>query len=143
MRNSELIVHINNLYALFERLSKGKEKLPVKLNYAIIKTLKNLRSEYEIYDEARMKLLDVYNVKDENGEPMYKKVSTNTEIAEEFIADWTKEINELLNMDIVVDIYYVDLSVIEDNELSIEDVAAFEFLLREPVITAIPEGVKA
>jgi len=124
MKNKEIIEHINQLSAF------TKEKLPVKLSFAVAKNLNKLRDHYKDYEEARNKLLDLYNVKDENKEPAYKATG-NIEIAKESVTDWNKDATELLEIEVEVEVHSVSFPVIEQLELSVADAEAIRFMIKE------------
>lgn len=117
MKNREIIEHINALGNF------TKEKLPVKLSFAIVKNFNKLQMAYKDYDESRKALLDEYSEKNEKGEIIPDK------IADENIEKWNKEINELLDIEVDVDIHTVSIDVIENLQLSVSDVAAIEFMI--------------
>lgn len=124
MKNREVIARLNQL----SRFSKAD--LPVKLTYAIARNLRKLDDVNKDFVETRNKLLDKYNVKDETGNPAYIK-SGSIEISEEGKKDWEKDIEELLDVEIEVDIHEVDYSIIEGLNLSVESVLAIDFMIKE------------
>lgn len=124
MKNKEIIEHINQLSAF------TKEKLPVKLSFAVAKNLNKLREHYKDYEEARNKLLDLYNVKDDKKEPAYKATG-NIEIEKESVEDWNKDVAELLEIEVEVDVHEVGFVVIEQLELSVTDAEAIQFMIKE------------
>ena len=124
MKNKEIIEHINQLSAF------TKEKLPVKLSFAVAKNLNKLREHYKDYEEERNKLLDLYNVKDNKKEPAYKATG-NIEIAKESVTDWNKDATELLEIEVEVEVHEVDFVVIEQLELSVADAEAIRFMIKE------------
>lgn len=114
MKNREIIEHINALGAF------TKDKIPVKLSFAIVKNFNKLQDAYKDYDESRKALFESYADK-ENKE----------KIAEENREKWEKEINELLEIDVVVDVHMVDFAMLDGLQLSVSDMAAIEFMIKE------------
>lgn len=106
IKNGDM-VQMLNAYKGFE----GK-RLPNKIAYAIIKNTMSLSSEYEVYsklltgiankyiDDNKVKLTDSGEVeKFENGLPIVK---------DEYVAEFTTEIEELLMQEVEVQIKYVE-----------------------------------
>lgn len=117
MKNREIIDHINAIGGF------TKEKVPVKLSFAVVKNFNKLQAAYKDYDESRRALIEEYSEKDEKGEIIPDK------IADENAEKWNKEINELLDIEVDVDIHTVGIDVIENLQLSVSDVAAIEFMI--------------
>lgn len=125
MKNSEIIAAHSNLV---EIINKG-EKYPVKFSYALTRNFRKLEPLIKTFEEEQNKLLDQYNVKNKAGEPAYKE-SDKIEIAEEHKADWEKEIAELLNIDVDLELYTIPVGDLPD---SIEPVIlyALDFMITE------------
>lgn len=119
MKNKEIIEHINALGEF------TKEKLPVKLSFAIVKNFNKLQMAYKDYDESRKALIEEYSEKNEKGETIPDKISDDN------IEKWNKEIAELLDIEVEVDIHTVDIVIIEDLQLGVSDMAAIEFMIKE------------
>lgn len=95
MKNKEIVASYENLVAVMGK----QEKYPVKFSYAVTKNFKVLESLMKTFEEERNKLLDQYNVKNEDGEPDYKKTG-KIKIAKGYEEDWTREMSELLEIDV-------------------------------------------
>lgn len=95
MKNKEIVAAYENLVAVMGK----QEKYPVKFSYAVTKNFKALESLIKTFEEERNKLLNQYNVKNEAGEPAYKETG-KIEITKEHEKDWTKEMSELLEIDV-------------------------------------------
>lgn len=102
------ITLINMYYTL---MNCSTYKLPQKIGYAIMKNLKILQPDVDIYNKAYAKLEDKYVDKiqkdkdnqikrSENGSPIF----VTTKDAEVFL----KEYSELANIEIEVDLYQID-----------------------------------
>ena len=95
MKNSKIVTAYNNLAAVMEK----QEKYPVKFSYAVTRNIKTLEGLVKTFDEERNRLLEQHNVKDESGEPAYRKTG-KIEIMKEHEQEWIKEMNELLEIDV-------------------------------------------
>ena len=124
MKNIEIITHINQLDDF------TKDKLPVKLSFAVAKNLNKLHDLYKDYENERNKILDLYNVKDDKGEPAYKSTG-KIEIVEGRISDWNNDVAELLDIEVEFDIHEVEYDIIDQLEFSVADVEAIEFMIKE------------
>ncbi|MDU2198233.1 MAG: DUF1617 family protein [Peptostreptococcaceae bacterium] len=80
------------------------KQLPIKVSYAIAKNVSKIEKELEIYNKERQKLLDKYCVKDEKGNLVIDE-SNNYSIEEEYIDICNKELNELLDIEVDIDIH--------------------------------------
>lgn len=80
------------------------KQLPIKVSYAIAKNVSKIEKELEIYSKEKQKLVDKYCIKDEKGN---NKIDENNQlkIADENLDDWSKAINELLDIEINIDIH--------------------------------------
>lgn len=84
--------------------SLAQKQLPIKVSYAIAKNVSKIENELKIYNSERKKLLDKYCIKDEEGK---NKIDENNQlkIKDEHLKDWNKEINELLDIEVEIDIH--------------------------------------
>lgn len=82
----------------------NKQGLPRKMSYAIAKNTKKIENELEIYNLERQKLIDKYCAKDEKGK---NKIDENNQlrILDENMDDWNRDISELLDIEVEVDIH--------------------------------------
>lgn len=125
MKNSEIIAAHSNLV---EIINKG-EKYPVKFSYALTRNFRKLESLMKTFEDERNKLLDQYNVKNEAGEPAYKETG-KIDIAEECKAGWTKDMAELLDIEVDFEPYTIQVENFPD---SIEPgmLYALDFMIAE------------
>ncbi|MDE7436658.1 MAG: hypothetical protein K2N01_12685 [Lachnospiraceae bacterium] len=126
MKNSEIVAGYMGLLNLVEK----KEKYPVKFSFAITKNLKLLEQLNKDFETERNRLLDIYNVKDETGEPTYKTTG-KIDIVPEIEENWKKDVQELLNIEVEVKIHTVTLADLEGVNLTAEDMFACEFMIME------------
>lgn len=86
----------------------SQKQLPIKVSYAIAKNIKKLESELKIYNEERQKLIDQYCIKDNEGNNVIDE-NNNLKIADEHLDAWNKEINELMDIEVDIDIHKFNL----------------------------------
>ena len=86
----------------------SQKQLPIKVSYAISKNIKKLEKELKIYNDERQKLIDRYWIKDEEGNNVIDE-NNQFKIADEHIETWNKEINELMNIEVDIDIHKFNL----------------------------------
>lgn len=86
----------------------SQKQLPVKVSYAIAKNIKKLENELKIYNEEREKLIDKYCIKDDEGKNVIDE-NNNLKIANEHLEAWNKEINELMDIEVDIDIHKFNL----------------------------------
>lgn len=99
----------------------------VKLAYSIMKTSKKVRSELEIIEEMRRKLLDKYVDKDKEGKPIVK--NDNFQITNQ--KDLDKEWFDFLNTEIELDVWFIPLEALEEVKLSILELTTIEKFIVE------------
>lgn len=98
--NSEM--KVDTLYAGLSVLSElSNKELPMKLAHRLTRSLKTLRTEFDIVEGMRAKLLDKYAEKDENDRPITTpledgKQSIKLTDPEEFRAKWTEFTENLI-----------------------------------------------
>ena len=102
--NFDLIQILNLLKGLMNK------KLPQRIGYAISKNIMTLDNEYDLYEKELKKILDSYQdyyIKDDKDNPVMLPTGlpelSSTEQQEKMLS----EVNELLNLQIKVDFYYV------------------------------------
>ena len=106
-KNIEIINAVHFLNALSDK------KLPQKINYAIVRNIRNLQNEYDVYIKSLNNLIENYKdhiVKDENGKVQLLEIgvpSVDDEVKDEYI----NELNELLNIEVDVPIYKIPENV--------------------------------
>lgn len=109
---------------------------PVKLNYAIAKNLKVLIAECETAAAQNQRVLDEKASKDKNGAYVFK--DNEIEFPDEKTKkEALKELNDISNLEIEVEIMMVPMSVLEmcDTEKydtpTSKEMAALEFMIGE------------
>lgn len=79
------------------------KQLPIKFSYAIAKNISKIEKELEIYNKERQKLIDKYCLKDEEGNLIDE--NNQFKIADGNLEAWNKDMNELLDIEIDINIH--------------------------------------
>lgn len=124
LTNRKIVNTVNSIGIVSNR------SLPIKASYAISKNLLKLEKEVEAYNLEREKLLNKYAEKDEAGQ---RKVNENgnVPIKKEHIEDWNREITELLDIEVEINIHKFDLAVLDNIEISPQELMAIDFMIEE------------
>lgn len=103
--------------------SYSDKKLPQKISFAITRNLMKISKEYSVYDAQLKKLFESYSdhmVKDDDGN--MQTYDSGIPIVDESIkAEFDEQISELLNIEIEVDMYYIDQDVFDYDDKGIYD----------------------
>lgn len=108
------------------------KRLPVKISYAIAKNAQTLQKEAELIEKERIKLLEQYAEKDEDGNP---KTDGGNYVLGDNMEKYTEEYKEYLDTDVEVDIHKfpeTELDKLDDpryDVLTATELAALEFML--------------
>lgn len=126
LTNREMVTFLNSVGIIKEMA------LPVKASYAIAKNIKKIEKEIEVYNEERAKLLDKYGEKDEEGNLVVSE-EQNIKIVPENVEKWNKDLNELLDIEVEVDIHKLKFSVLEESGtvMSISGIHSIDFMLED------------
>lgn len=125
MTNREIITAINRIVAMQNREAENKEKIfgdRIKVLYAIKKNKGRLEHLLRPYNEAREELLEECNKPD-------AQLHGELDIREDCLAKWNKEINELLDIEVDVDIHTIKLADLEGLSLIQNDMEAVFFMI--------------
>ena len=79
------------------------KQLPIKVSYAIAKNISKIEKELEIYNKERQNLIDKYCLKDEEGNLIDE--NNQFKIADGNLEAWNKDMNELLDIEIDINIH--------------------------------------
>lgn len=106
----------------------SRKELPTKVSYALAKNISKIEKELEIYNSERQKLLDKYCIKDEHGE---NKVDENNQlkIQEEYLKDWEKDIKELQNIELEIDIHKFKLEELNGYNMTPSELIAIDYMI--------------
>lgn len=117
IKNYTLISMMNTLQ------NYSSKKLPQKISYAITRNLMQFSKEYEVYDAQLNKIFETYSdrmVKDEEG-----NAKTNQNgipmVGDEVSEEYMEQISDLLNIEIDLDIHYVDSEIFDYDDRGIYD----------------------
>ena len=103
--------------------SYSDKKLPQKISFAITRNLMKISKEYGVYDAQLKKLFESYSdhmVKDDDGN--MQTYDSGIPIVDDSIkAEFDEQISELLNIEIEVDMYYIDPDVFDYDDKGIYD----------------------
>lgn len=109
-----------------------KQGLSRKMSYAIAKNTKKIEHELEVYNSERQKLLDKYCVKDEAGK---NKIDENNQlqIPDKNMNNWNKEINELLDIEVEMDIHKFKIDDFYNSEcdMSPAELMVIDYMIEE------------
>lgn len=119
LTNRKIVQDANFLGALTQK------QLPIKISYAIAKNVSKIEKELDIYNKERQTLLDKYCIKDEKGK---NKIDENNQlkIADEHLETWNKDINDLLDIEVDIDIHKFKLDDLLNSNV---DMTASELML--------------
>ena len=115
----------------------SKKKLPQRISFAITRNMILLAKDIECYSKSLENIFDKYKeyfVKDENGNIKYNNQGIPI-VDKEHVSTYGNEIGELLNIEIDVDLYKIDISIFDydDNDkydsLSAEDIISLQSVL--------------
>ena len=115
-----------------------KKKLPVKLNYAIVKNLIELEKEYQNIKNQRMTILENSCKKDSEGKPEIDAENNFVFETNEAKNTAIAEVTELFDMDIELNLTKVKLDIVEKcdtveryDAITGEDLYALDFMIEE------------
>jgi hypothetical protein len=98
-----------NAQGSFQKLST-MEALPGKMTYTIFHNIRKLEIEIKAFDDMRQKLFEKYGEECEECEETNektKKINKFKRIKKENVEQFTKEVNEVLEKEIEVDIWKI------------------------------------
>lgn len=106
LKNIDIINRINGLVAVADL------PLPIRLTYAIRKNARKLEAEYNDYFESMTALKDKY--KDDKESP-----------------DYTKELEELLNIEVEIEFYKVPETIFDGDsfDITLKQITALDFMI--------------
>lgn len=108
------------------------KQLPIKISFAISKNIAQIEKELEIYNKERQKLLDKYCVKNKKGENLVDE-NNQLEIAKEHIDNWNRDLNELLDIEIDINIHKFSESDLLNSscEMTAAEIMLIDFMIEE------------
>ena len=126
LTNRKIVNDVNFLAILTQK------QLPIKVSYAIAKNISKIESELKIYNKERQKLLDKFCVKDSEGNNVIDE-NNNLKIADEHLEVWNKEINELLDIEVEIDIhkFNVDDLIYSNCEMTPGEIMLIDYMIED------------
>lgn len=127
LTNRKIVNDANFLGALTH-----KTGLPIKVSYALAKNISKIEKELDIYNKERQKLLDKYCIKDEEGKNLVDE-NNQLKIADENLEAWNKDINDLLDIEIDIDIHkFNECDLLNSNcDLTPSEIMLIDYMIEE------------
>ena len=121
----------------------SNKRLPQKISFAITRNMINLGNDAECYSQALNKIFEKYAdyvIKDDDGNIRYNDQGIPL-VDENHIADYGKEIGELLNIEIDINLYKVDISVFDYEDTDKYDpLSAIDIIKLQSILCNQPDG---
>lgn len=126
LTNRKIVNDANFLGALTHK------QLPIKVSYAIAKNISKIERELEIYNKERQKLIDKYCIKDEERNNVIDE-NNQLKIADENLEAWNKDINELLDIEVDIDIHRFNVNdLLNSNcEMTASELMLIDYMIEE------------
>ena len=126
LTNRRIVNDANFLGAL------NNKQLPIKVSYAISKNISKLESELKIYNKEREKIINKYCKKDEEGKLVIDE-NNQYSIEDESIDICNKELNELLNIEVDINIHKFKLDdlMCGNYEMSPGEISLIDYMIEE------------
>ena len=130
IKNIDIVNMINKLSNYCEK------RLPQKIGYAITKNIMTLDKEYSAYEKQLGKIINVYRdniIKDKDGNQV---IRGGVPVVEDSVAEeYYSQINDLLNIEIDVDLRYVEESVFDyDNGTMYDSLSAKDIMILQSLL---------
>jgi len=104
MTNNEIYIYTRQLMEAFQ---DGEQRLPIKVNFYLQKNKNTLLALAQDIEKARLEIAQTYGVLDESGEQY--------QIPNEKLADASKELEDLFNLEQDVNIYKINIDSLSDD----------------------------
>lgn len=126
LTNRRILNDANFLTALMQR------QFPVRVSYAISKNISKLESELNLYNKERQKIIDKYCKKDKEGKLVIDE-NNQYSIKDEYINICTKELDELLDIEVDVNIHKFKLNdlMCGNYEMSPSEMVLIDYMIEE------------
>ena len=108
----------------------SKKSLQARPAFQVVRLLKAADKEIQEFNDIRVKVVNQYGDKDENGE-LITDENGNCHIAPEHINEFNKELNDLLNTEIEINANALSLEDLEELEFTPSDLALLEPFIEE------------
>ena len=121
-----ITVKISDLLNATEVLQElSKKQLKARLAFDVSRLLKAADTEVTQFNEARMKVINKFGEKDENGE-LSTDESGNCRIVPANIPDYNNELNELINAEVELNAKKIKMDALEDLDFTPSDMVVLE-----------------
>jgi len=129
-----LKIKLGDLNIILDSLNKLIDKeVNIKTSYKLSKLFKQLINEYNHFDENRIKLLNKYAEKDNNGEVKVNKENNSVFILDVNKGKFNKEFSELVSIEVEFVFEKVRLDDLGDTIISPRDLFNLDFLFEENI----------
>lgn len=108
----------------------AQKQLPIKASYAIAKNIAKLEAELKIYNAEREKLIEKYSVKDDKGKTIISE-NNQISISPEHLADWNKDLQELLAIENEVNIHAFSIDVLDGCSMTPAELMILDYMIEE------------
>lgn len=108
----------------------SNKELPIKVSYALAKNISKIEKELEIYNKEREKLIEKYSVKDKNNQTVIDE-NNQIQIQDECLEDWNKDIKELQNIEVKIDIHKFKLEELNGYNMTPAELMAIDYMIEE------------
>lgn len=124
LTNSKILSSVNLISAVTQK------QLPVRSAYAIAKNIKVINDEIKNYQEMRTKIIDENSKKDDTGKPVKDKTG-NPIIDDENKDKFQKEMQELLDIEVELNIMQFKLDNLGAVNFSVSELESIDFMLED------------
>ena len=119
-------VKISDLLNATEVLQElSKKQLKARLAFDVSRLLKAADTEVTQFNEARMKVINKFGEKDENGE-LSTDENGNCRIVPANIPDFNNELNELISAEVELNANKIKMDALEDLDFTPSDMVVLE-----------------
>ena len=109
-----------------------KKTMPATVTYALLKNIKQLEAEQQCFIELQDTLLNECVEKPEDGSYMAVEDSPNKYVLkEDKVQYYNDDIKKIMSIETTVDIHKIPFANIANLNLSLEEMAALEFMIEE------------
>lgn len=108
----------------------SNKELPIKVSYALAKNISKLEKELEIYNKEREKLIEKYSIKDKNNQTVIDG-NNQIQIKDECLEDWNKDIKELQDIEVEIDIHKFKLEELNGYNMTPAELMAIDYMIEE------------
>lgn len=109
-----------------------QKQLPIRVSYTIAKNISKIEKELEIYNKERQKIIDKYCIKDDEGNNVIDE-NNQLKISSENLNTWNKEINELLDIEVDIEIHKFNINdLLNSNcEMTASELMLIDYMIEE------------